>query len=313
MPVDVLDRIRRISGRLGRLKAIAGDRTANLTAAVALTLTALLWLAASTLYADPSWLVVLPVAAVALTALAAASLVLGGIGFLVAQLIRAVLLWRAHEELREGADGFKMIWVIAVVIFLGVPEFAHAITWWHEHALRFLPGEEEALDQISSFYDRNQETILGLAIIGAMGCSTFWGLFRNFRVWLRQRGEVTRKLFADRNWKIPAALAIATVLTIIFLLAYPRDPLGELLSVEIIALIGWVFLPIVLPNLGWILLGAACAVPAIVVNNRLDGPEAAWLGALILWSAWLFSIEARWMWRGVYWLGVIGCLAYLVR
>jgi hypothetical protein len=314
-----LDRTRTISARLlERARALAGNPSANLFAAVALTLLTLLWRVALMVHTNPLLLLVLPGIAVVVTYIAALYLVLGGAGWLIAQLIRLIIRWRAHEELREGMTKVQTFWVVAGVIFLGVPELTHAIEWWHEHLLSHLPGEEAALDYIETFYKANAETINGLAIFSAIAALLLWKFFSNFRVWLRQSAQLMKSLLWHRDWRFPCALVVASIATGALAVRYNSDPLAVVLALEVIVLFVWMLLPLIIPNLGWIVFTIAWLGPSMLVASRFSfSSNLIYFGIAIAWGAWLFSmfVPRVWhpVWRGVYWLGVLGFLGYLAR
>jgi hypothetical protein len=171
--------------RLAKVMAFLDDNMIQCGLAVLLTLAVVGWRVARFVWASPSVLIVLPLVAVVLAILAALFVCLGGAGWLVAQIIRLAVRWRAHSELREGMTKVETIGAIAGIVFLGVPEFVHAVTWWHEHVLRFVPHEEAALQWIGAWYGQHHDAILGLASIAAVGCAFLWKFFRNVRSWVR--------------------------------------------------------------------------------------------------------------------------------
>ena len=300
---------------LGKLKTLTGEPIAHLFAAVALTLAAVLWRATVAVRADPEFLIILPFLAILFASLAGILLCLGGAGWLVAQLLRLIIVWRAHDELREGMTRIQVVSVLAGVIFLGVPELTHAITWWQEHGLRLIPGEEAALDHIYEFYETHAETVNGLVVIAVLGCVVFWQLFTDFRTWLRRSADLIRGLLSHRDWRFPILLVIAMLGTGVLAARSDNELFIQLLSAESICLVVWLLLPIIVPNLVWLIGAAAIAGPSIIVADRLGGNgKLAYFTAFIVWGAWLFSIVVvkRKMWGAVYWLGVIGFLAYLV-
>ena len=308
----------------------AANRTANRTAAAAVTLVVVLWRLALVLRDAPkagftstpdmlafmlTMVVLIPAVLVILFSF---YLFFGGVGWLVAQLTQLVIRWRAEGELREGMTKIQIASVITGVIFLGVPELFHATTWWHEHALRFVPGEEAVLDGMVKYYEAHADTIHGMMFFSALAFWPFRGVAKNFRLYLRESIQIMKDFVVQRGWRFPSTLVVVIAVTATLLFQYEKGSfnpvydslLGVLLELQVIALVLWVFLPIIIPNLAWIILGAALLVPSFMLDNRLG--HGAYFGVAIVWGAWLTSIT-WWprMWRSIYWVGVLGFLGYL--
>jgi hypothetical protein len=296
------------------LRVRARDPGMNVAAATVLTLAAIAWRLFLAFRDDPAKLYVLPFVAFALALFAGMFLTLGGIGWLAAQAIKLIIRWRAHEELREGMTRTQAGWVIAGVIFLGLPELTHAVGWWQENALAYLPGEEAALDRIGELFKSHRESFLGFALMSAMAASVFWKFFSDFRIWLQRSVVVMRTLLMHRDWRVPLVLVLAFAVSVAFDVHAPGNVVEGLISIEAILLILWLLLPLIIPNLVWIVLAVACAAPGMVLKERLGAKsDIVFLVTMVVWSAWLFSILATTrMWRGPYWLGVLGFLALLV-
>ena len=299
--------------RLAGLKEAARNRSAHLFTALGLTLLLLAWMGGVAVLNHPDLPYVLPLIALFMAALAGIFLLLGGVGWAFVQLIRLVVLWRAKEELHEGMTRVQIAGALSAVVFLGVPEFAHAFVWWHEHALSYIPGEEELLSRIAGFGAGNADTIGGLAIMAGMGCLIFWGLFRNFRDWLRRSGRLMRALLANRDWRFPGALALTIAATLVLLTRNDSDFIADLVAAQVIAVAIWVMLPVIVPSLVWIAVAAACLLPAMMISERFGGNRLLYLAIAFGWGGWLFSVLWPRMWPPVYWLGVLGFLGWLAQ
>jgi hypothetical protein len=113
------------------LNWVSGLEHPQLAAAIALSVAATGWVIVVRLHADPTMLIWLPVVALLLGFLGSIFVIVGAIGWVALQVLRLILLWRAHEEKPGNLTTTQTIWVFAVVIFLGVPEFWEATAWWH--------------------------------------------------------------------------------------------------------------------------------------------------------------------------------------
>src|ERR1700722_653785 len=210
------------------------SREANRMAAAVLTLVVVLWRLAIVLRdapksgftSAPDMLAFMLTMVIFFPALLAMLLLLylffGGIGWLIAQLTQLAVQWRAEGQLREGMPKLQIVLVVAGVIFLGVPELMHAITWWHEHALRFVPGEEAALDTMVQYYDAHADTFQGMILFAAIAFWPFRGVAKHFRLHLRESVEVVRHFFVHRDWRLPSVLAILIAVTVILLVQYEK-------------------------------------------------------------------------------------------
>jgi hypothetical protein len=296
------------------LRTRARDPAMNVAAATVLSLAAIAWRLFLAFRDDPAKLYVLPFVAFALALFAGMFLTIGGIGWLAAQAIKLIIRWRAREDLREGMTRTQAAWVIAGVIFLGLPELTHAVGWWQENALAYLPGEEAALDRIGEIFKSHRDSFLGFALMSAMAASLFWKFFSDFRIWLQRSAAVMRTLLIHRDWRAPVFLVLAFAVSVALDVHSPGEVVDALLSIEAILLILWLLLPLIIPNLVWIVLAVACAAPGIVLKERIGAKsDLIFLAIMAAWSAWLFSILATSrMWRGPYWLGVMSFLTLLV-
>jgi hypothetical protein len=300
-----------LRARFAGMKTRVGDRSAHLLAALGLTLLELAWMGAVAVLNHPDLPYLLPLIALVMAALAGMLLVLGGFGWATAQLIRLVVLWRAKEELHEGMTRAQIAGVLSAVVFLGVPEFAHAFVWWHENALRFIPGEEQLIERVAEFGRQNAQAIGGLAIMAGLWSWIFWGLFSNFRDWLRRTGLLMRTLLTNRDWRLPGALAVTITATLLLLKRNDTDLVADLLAAQVIAVAVWVMLPVIVPSLAWIAVAAACILPALAISERLGGNQLLYFAIMVGWGGWLLSVLWRRMWLPVYWLGVLGLLGWL--
>jgi hypothetical protein len=295
-----------------RLLVLSRRRSSHLYAALGLTLLSLLSRGGLELPVGLSLLALLFAGA------AGIFIVLGGIGWAMAQLVRLLVLWRAKEEIREGMTPVQMTGVIAVVIALGVPEFAHAIVWWHEHALVYIPGEEETVDEIGAFIIHYAEPIILMTIVAGSASLLFWSTYQHMPERLRRTAVILRTMLTHRDWRVPGILLVTIVATVLFLRRDPSRVLYDLLAIQIIASAIWVMLPLIIPNLYWLAGLPASFLTANVVRDQLV--VAGWLGdqnsfpnfwIAILWAAWLFSVLLREMSRTIYWIGVLAVVLWL--
>jgi len=292
----------------------------ELGAAIGFTLVAVLWRVELAASADPLAVVALPFMAVGLAIGVGMVLFMGAAGYLVLQLIRLIVLWRARDEFRQGMSNIQVVWIVAGLFFLGIPELADKISWWQEHGLGLIPGEKVVLHQIATYCKANFDSIAGCVVLAGIGCLLFWKLFKDFRGWLRQLAVLMKGLLENRNWRFAVFFVVTMIGTGLTLAMSQSDRfealLEQLLSIEFIFLMAWVFLPILAPNLYWLIPAAACMGPSLIVNKRLGGDSfLGYILVLFVWGAWLFSILVvrNKFWRPVYWLGVLGFLTYLVR
>lgn len=322
-----------------RLSTLPADGAAQLAVAVMLTLAAVGVRLAVALRAEPG-LAFMPI----VVAIGAALLFfLGGALWLIVRLVQFWVESRVRAEAHRPVSRAERIWVVAVVLFLSVPELVEAVRFWHEHLLRHLPGEEAAIERFRHWYVVNHDAIVGVTIIAAIGCMVFWKLFRNFRRRLRAAVKLIGQLFVGRHWSFPGFIAVCMAATMIALLRFGGIGFGVTLSVEFLVLVVWLFLPAIVPNLIWLLPALACIGPALIVSARVkSGGPAPYVAILVAWAMWLFSIvvapggdsaavygasangptarargqivSARaWrIWRIPYWLGVLAFVAYLV-
>jgi hypothetical protein len=290
---------------------------AQLPAAIALSLVATAWVIGAKLYAEPELLISLPVAAIALGAFVGILLAIGGIGWIVLQMLRLILLWRAHEEEPGELTKTQWVWVSAVVIFLGIPEFWHAFAWWQEHALEKIYGERELVDQVKGLLDRNLRSILGFAFAAFVLGMIFSKVYKTFGERSRRALTLLRNLLDHRDWRLPIVVFVMMVAVGGVCLTYPDHLEGwfEVISVGFIASVIWLILPILRPNLVWLVFGAACMGPgAIVTGHLIHNPGISQMLASVAWGAWLCSIDFvhRRYWRFIYWPGVAALLGYVV-
>lgn len=295
-----------------RLRAFWGDPGAQLLGASLLTLAAVVIRAAR--FPDIGMVVtLLPAIALVMAALAALVLVLGGVGWLGARLVQVLVRWRAHEELHEGMSKTQMAWVVVGVVFLGLPEFAHAMAWWQDAVLQDVPGEKALVDAIVERCREHSKEILSVTFVCALWCAVLWNVFKDIRTWVRKIAKLARDLLTGRKWIAPILLALTLAATFPAAVHWNSDRLFFLSSVELIALTIWFLAPVILPNLIWILIMAAWAMPPLMVAG-FKGRDHMFLGLLVIWGVWLFSILVnRPIWRIPYWLGVFGFLVYLVH
>jgi hypothetical protein len=139
----------------------------------------------------------------------------------------------------------------------------------------------------------------------------FWGLFSNFRDWLRRTGLLMRTLLTNRDWRVPAALGLTITATLLLLKRNDTDLVADLLAAQVIAVAVWVMLPVIVPSLVWIAVAAACILPALAISERLGGNQLLYFAIMVGWGGWLLSVLWRRMWLPVYWLGVLGLLGWL--
>lgn len=327
-----------ICGYLVHLKENVGDFALDLLVAIPLTLVAILWRGAMIirtnyggmhLLDDFSLLRFLLYVLITGFVGAVSILIAGGAIWLVVQIIKVIAQWRAGEELREGLTTTQTTWIWVGVIFLGLPEFSHAISWWLEmleHLIHYVPGGEEEINRVNSYYhaltEKISEYLEALIILGSVAVLLTWNIFASFRLRVRLFIQLMKTLLINRDWRFPGLMVVLLVVTCTLarndtnlLFNDWHDPWVDLLTVEIILLLIWVPLPIIKGMCLYIAFMTAALFPGYMIG--FDSGSEQWAYTItfatnLIWGCWLFSIVASFMRRSVYWIGVLGFLAYFV-
>jgi hypothetical protein len=259
---------------------------------------AIVWRFAHFVMVDPASFAGVVGVPILLLFLAAFLFLLGLFGWSVLQVV-LIVLRLMDKKPEEASSKANVAFFLASIALFGIPEFAHAMEWWHEHLFHLIPHEEEAVAEIVRWVrelsKESWEAVLGWGVVAAGLTIYFVRKRERIKLVASKSMRQLAHLVTGPLWRVTAVLAVAAVSLVTVGGLLDSGPVLIIGAAAFLLLIGWLTLPFMIDFYALVAMTAFFTGPAFVLASPIRAVSHGWiptfLAFFLILIAWPVGVE----------------------